>query len=699
MLTKDLLFELGTEEIPARFLPATVSQMKKLAEEILAEKRLPYESLRVFATPRRLALLVYSMAEMQEDAVTEAKGPALSVAYDAEGAPTKALLGFCRGQGIDVSDISTKEIGNTTYIYANKTEKGQPAVDVLAGVFDTLVGKLSFPKPMRWGDEALRFVRPIRWIVALFGSAIIPYELARVKSGNISRGHRVLGSSNVVIENPSEYEEKLLRNYVIADQEKRCEKISAQIKEATAKTGGIVKEDAGLLEEVVYILEYPTVLTGKFEEKYLSLPQELVITPMREYQRYFPVYGTGGELLNKFIVVRNGDEYGSDMVVSGNENVLRSRLADAEFFWQEDCKIPLEDNHSRLKAIVFHEKLGTVAKKVERVQKLSGILAGKFGYNEEQSNKAQRAALLAKCDLVSRAVYEFPELQGIMGEYYARKGGENAEVCSAVREHYLPRFAGDALPETFTGAVLSISDKLDSIVGFFASDMIPTGSQDPYALRRAAIGITQIILHNKFHFSLADLIKAAYNLYEGVAFVKGCDATVEETVLFFRQRLENIMAEQGIRYDVINAVLAVDFDDISDAMDRARAITEARKEDDFAGVLTGFTRAANLLKNAHANSQIMVELSVDENLLKDASERRLYTEIGRVRIESNNYLEHGDYRGALLSIASLRRPADKFFEAVMVMAEEIDLRLNRLALLQEIISLSSGIGDLSQLVD
>ena len=699
MLTKDLLFELGTEEIPARFLSGTVSQMEKLSAEILAEKKLSYESLRVFATPRRLALLVYGMSEKQQDAVIEAKGPALAAAYDADGVPTKALLGFCRGQGIDVSEASTKEIGNTTYIYANKTEKGQPATDVLSGVFDTLVSKLSFPKPMRWGDEALRFVRPIRWIVALFDSAIIPYELAHVKAGNISGGHRVLGSSSIEINNPSEYEEELLHNYVIADQEKRREKINEQIKAAAAKIGGIVKEDAGLLEEVVYILEYPTVLTGSFEEKYLSLPQELIITPMREYQRYFPVYGTDGELLNKFIVVRNGDEYGADMVVSGNENVLRSRLADADFFWQEDCKNPLANNYSRLRAIVFHEKLGTMSEKVERMQKLSGILAGKFSYNEEQLKKAERAALLAKCDLVSRAVYEFPELQGIMGEYYARKDGEEQEVCSAVREHYLPRFAGDNLPETFTGAMLSISDKLDSVVGFFAADMIPTGSQDPYALRRAATGITQIILHNRFRFSFADLVKAAYNLYEGVNFAKDCEATAAETVLFFRQRLENIMAEQGIRYDVINTVTAAGFDDITDTMDRARAITEARKEDDFAGVLTGFTRAANLLKNAHANNQVTAETSVDENLLQDASERRLYTEIGRVRIESNNYLEHGDYRGALLSIASLRRSVDKFFEAVMVMTEEIDLRLNRLALLQEIINLSSGIGDLSQLVD
>ncbi|MCL2817686.1 MAG: glycine--tRNA ligase subunit beta, partial [Clostridiales bacterium] len=502
---KDLLLEIGTEEIPARFLPEAIGQMRQLAGEVLSAQRLPYDKLMVFATPRRLALFVHGLAAAQENSVAESKGPALAAAYDENGQPTRALLGFCKGQGIDSSQVEKKAVGGSVYVFARKEITGRPAVEVLPEVLPLIISKLSFPKPMRWAYEEMRFVRPIRWLTALFGSEIIPVEIAGIKSGRTSRGHRFFypsyfpglpygselkgspgedfpGGAEFEIRDAAEYVQTLRKYGVIVDQDERLkmirEKISQLLYNESCRLPApergrklVWDEDEKLLQEVTFLVECPAALAGSFDAKYLDLPRELVITPMKEHQRYFPVYDENGALLNKFITVYDGGR--EDVVRAGNEKVLRARLADAEFFWYEDGKKPLESNLARLSAIVFHEKLGTLQEKVQRIRKLSAFLGQTLACDEPRLAAIDRAALLCKCDLVSRSVCEFTELQGIMGEYYARRDGETAEVAAALREHYLPRFAGDRPPQSEIGAILAIADKMDSVAGFFAAGMQP----------------------------------------------------------------------------------------------------------------------------------------------------------------------------------------------------------------------------------
>ncbi len=441
-------------------------------------------------------------------------------------------------------------------------------------------------------------------------------------------------------------------------------------------------------------MEYPTALAGGFEEKSLQIPEELIITPMKEHQRYFPVYDQAGGLLAKFITVRNGDDHCLQVVAAGNEKVLRARLADAEFFWQEDCKIPLADFVTRLETIVFHDKLGSLRAKVERVRKMAGCIGQRLGYSAEQLRKTDRAALLMKGDLVSRAVYEFTELQGIMGEYYARKDGENPEVAQAIREHYQPRFAGDDLPATAVGRVAAIADKLDSIVGFFAVGIQPTGSQDPYALRRAATGVTQIIVRNALPLSVGELIQENYDLLaQEVALSETEVQTQAAVTAFLGQRLENLLAEEGLSYDVIQAVAAAGYDRLDLAYRRAQALAAFRQEAAFQELLAGFTRAANIVRKSGNGAA-----AVDPALLQEEAEQQLYQTWRQVAVQVEESLQRQDYLQALSQISGLRGAIDRFFQDVMVMAEDEALRGNRLALLAQIVALSQEIGDLSQIV-
>ncbi len=692
-MAKDLLFEIGIEEIPARFMEPALKQIRELTAAGLDEAGLEHGQIRTYGTPRRFTLIVEALAEEQPDKEVESKGPALRAAYDADGNPTRALQGFCRGQGIDPADVLQKEIKGVQYVYAVRKVAGRPTAELLPEMLSAIVHKLYFPKPMRWGYNEMRFARPIKWLVLLFGDDVLPLDIAGVQSDRFSRGHRFLGSDHVEIKNAASYKDALQKEYVIVDQDVRREKIWAQIQAVAKVAGGMVKPDEDLLSEVVYILEYPTALLGSFDKKYLNIPEELVVTPMREHQRYFPVYDAAGDkLLPHFITVRNGNSEHLNIVAAGNEKVLAARLADAAFFWDEDCSHSLEANAPRLQNIVFHEKLGTLSAKVERVRKLAAYIAARLGYTAEDAQATDRAAVLMKCDLVSNAVYEFTELQGIMGEYYAKHDGEDAQVAAAIREHYMPRFAGDALPATQVGIALALADRIDSLTGFFAQKMIPTGSQDPYALRRAAIGVCQIVLQYKLPLDVAALAAEALALYQGVEMANTKEDTLAALQSFFKQRLDNILTEEGVTYDVVNAALVLPADVLLDVYQKAHALAGFKDGEGIAELMAGYNRAANLLKNVDG------EYTVDEALFADPAEAALFAAEVRAEAAVRAALAQHDYQAALQALAAMRPEIDAFFDAVLVMADDEAVRANRLALLQKLVGLTADLGDLSRLV-
>ena len=710
-MAKDLLWELGVEEVPARFLPPVVKQLRDLAEEAFKSAGLAYESLRVLATPRRLTLLVDALAETAADLETEAKGPAVKAAYDAAGQPTKALLGFCRGQGIEPDQVLTKQIKGVDYIYAVRKIPGQPAMDLLPELLPSLADKLYFPKPQRWGYNPKKFIRPIRWVVALFGEDVIDMEYAGVKAGRCSRGHRELGSDCISIASPAAYVEAMRQNFVMVDQEERRQVCWQQIQQVAAGLGGTVKEDEELLEEVTYLVEWPTALSGRFEEKYLKMPEELVVTPMREHQRYFPVYGPNGYLLPNFITVRNGDDYHLNVVAEGNEKVLRARLADAEFFYVEDLKDDMSANGEKLSSVIFHERLGTSRQKVDRIITLAREIGRTLGFDRQEMAQTERAAYLAKSDLESKVVYEFPELQGIIGEYYANAAGEDPVVAQAIREHYLPRFAGDELPKTKAGMAVALADKIDSIAGFFAVGLIPTGSQDPFALRRAANGCAQIIIDNGLELPIRDLLKLDFDLLQADApreyrdKMKTTQERADSILQFFQQRAETIMSEQGVGYDILNAVNRVSLrrGDLAGSFRRAMVLQKYRADEGFARLRTGFTRAANIIRSAKGSApQPAAEAPlppVREELLIDESERELYRKLQEVEAAARPLIEAGDYQAALDEASKLTPYIDAFFESVMVLDKDEAVRNNRIALLRQIVALTADIGDISQIVE
>ncbi|MDO4581099.1 MAG: glycine--tRNA ligase subunit beta [Bacillota bacterium] len=703
-MAKDLLFEIGLEEIPARFLPPAVRQMRELCESALKEAGLDYQRLEIYATPRRLTLLVDQLAERAADMESEQKGPSLQAAYDAEGKPTRALEGFCRGQGVSESELLRRDVSGNTYLFARKKSIGKPAAELLPPLLLNVFNKLYFPKPMRWGYNSVRFARPVRWLVALLGGDVLELEIAGVAADRYSRGHRLLGSEHIEIAQPAEYLQKLADNYCIADQAARRELIVAQIDKEAASLGGYVEHDQELIEEVTYLVEYPTALHGGFEQKYLSIPEELVTTPMVDQQRYFPVYGKDGKLLPYFITVRNGDGRYLDIVAAGNEKVLRARLADAEFFYVEDIKDDMAGRVEGLSAVVFHEKLGTLRQKVERIVKLSAFIGGKLGYSEREIELCRRAAYLAKSDLASRVVYEFPELQGVIGEYYANAAGEERQVAQAIREHYLPRFAGDELPETKAGVAVALADKIDSLSGFFAIGLIPSGSQDPYALRRAAVGCAQIIVRHQLDLRIRDLLPYALELLAADA--KGVDIEraqerVANIITFLNQRAENILTEAGVSYDIVNAVRETEAardGSLLAMMQRAQVLSEYRRHSDFALMLAAVNRVANILRSARDKGERVLR-EIDPALFADASENALLEQVLRIEAIVTPALAAGDYQTVLEVEAKLAPYIDKFFEQVMVMDENTAVRENRIALLNKIIELTQTIGDLSKIVE
>jgi len=690
--TKDFLLEIGVEEMPARFLDPALSELKELAADALKEQRLGFKRVETYGTPRRLALFVEGLAEFQEPLEKEIKGPAVKAAFNQDGSPTKAAVGFAKSQGVSVSDLVNKPVGNVEYVFAVKREAGRQAFEVLTEVVPALIAGLHFPKPMRWGELEIRFARPIRWIVSLLGSEVVKFEFAGHQTGRTTTGHRFLSKGLIELANAAQYFEKMRNAYVLVDQLERKENIRRQVQELAASVGGTIEKDEDLLNEVNNLVEYPTALIGEFSPEYLTLPKEVLVTLMREHQRYFPVALPDGSLLPKFIAVRNGGASHLDVVRAGNEKVLRARLSDADFFFREDLKTPLVEKVPALKKIVFQESLGSIYDKVVRVSAIAEYLAGALGAAGRDTKCVLRAAYLAKADLVTNMVYEFPELQGIMGREYAERSGEDHSVAIAIFEHYLPRFAGDDLPSTIPGRILSIADKIDNIVGCFAIGIQPSGSQDPYALRRQALGISHILLEGGIDLSLEKLIANAYQCYEGKVQLKlSLEKVTEEVAEFFRQRLKGILEDRGFTYDTVEAVLASGYDNFSDVSLRVEALTELRPDPAFSNLLTAFVRANNLSKNAKTDQVV-------QSLLTDPSEFELYSCLCGVREKAEDYLASRDYRSLLAAIATLQEPVDRFFNDVMVMVDDERVRENRLALLQSLALQVKQVADLSKIV-
>ena len=682
-MAKDLLFEIGAEEIPAGFMPNILGQLKQLAETKLNDAHLPFESIATYGTPRRLALIVKGLADTSAEISERHKGPSASIAYDADGNATKAAIGFARGKGLDVADLVVED----GYIYAETKTAGVLAKDIVTDMLPQLITGLNFPKSMHWGNLDAKFVRPVRWLVALLDEEVIPVEFATVKSGNVTRGHRFLGADEITIKNAASYVDTLEENFVMVDQDARRELISKQLHDMAASKNASIVWDDDLLEEINYLVEWPTALCGGFEESYLALPDAAIITPMKDHQRYFPLVDQDGKLLPMFLTVRNGSDHSIEVVQAGNERVLRARLDDAKFFFNEDRKKPLIDRQDGLTKIVFQEGLGNLADKTERLLTLGRVFSEECELHEDARVVLERATELAKTDLTTGMVTEFTELQGVMGKEYALLDGESPEVAEAIFEQYLPRFAGDVLPQTEAGKVLSIIDKIDNIVATFSRGLIPTGSQDPYALRRQTIGILNILLNSEWNISLRPIIVESMNLLNVPADKQ--DELLGQVEEFITLRLKNIFLDREVPHHVIDLLLSNNELSVADAEGLVKALL-ANRIDENVELVQAFTRMYNLVKD-------VTYTGVDESLLKEDAERALYEMATKASEASIDAWDKNDYDAVVAVPATLVPAINKFFEDVMVMDKDEAIKANRLQLVRLAYSVMAIIGDISAL--
>ena len=688
MSKKDLLIEIGLEELPARFVTDAIAQLQTKVEKWFEEKKIGYSEIQKYSTPRRLAIVVKEVNEMQEDTEEEAKGPAKKIALDAEGNWSKAAIGFARGQGVAVEDIYFKEIKGVEYVHVTKFTKGQQVKELLVELKD-IITSLTFPKNMRWASNDMRYARPIKWMIALFGTEVIPFSITNVGTSNTTIGHRFLGTK-IAITEPATYEQKLEGQFVIADSEKRKQMILSQLHKLEQENGWVIPVDEDLLEEVNNLVEYPTALFGKFEEEYLELPDRVLITSMKEHQRYFPVKNQAGELLPFFVTVRNGNENGIATVARGNEKVLRARLADAAFFYREDQTKEIDDCLKKLETIVYHEEIGTLAEKVGRVRSLTNSISDALHVDESTKAIADRTAEIAKFDLVTGMVYEFPELQGYMGERYARIKGEDEAVAVAINEHYMPRHAEDSVPSSDVGAIVSVAEKMDTITANFAINNIPTGSQDPYALRRQASGIVQILLEKKWSVSLESLVDLALEtiVNQGIA-KREANEIKADLITFFEARIKHYLSEKAVRYDLIDAVLNGEIGVVSSLVNRAVVLEKAKDDASFKETIEALSRVMNIAVKLDGNPKVNVEL------FENDSEKALYNQYVEMK---KQYESTTDEEKHFALLASLQEAIERFFEHTMVMAEDESLRFNRLSLMKELSEVISSFAHMNKVL-
>jgi glycyl-tRNA synthetase beta chain len=653
----------------------------------LEKERLAHGEVSLYGTPRRLAVLIKDLQLQQEDQVLEVKGPPKNIAYDTEGQLTKAGQGFLRSQGVEADAVFIKEFQGADYVYIKKEVKGKQTSALIKPLLEDIIANLHFPKNMRWGDYDLRFARPLRWIVCLLGEEVIPLEVGPVRADRITFGHRQLSQGPIVVSKPADYLPSLKDGYVLADMTERKELIRRQIVELAKEKNAVVTEDGDLLDEVLNLVEYPTAFCGRFAEEYLELPSEVLEMTMKSHQRYFPLEDGDGGLLPGFIGIRNGADNHLETVIAGNEKVLSARLADARFFYDEDQNTPLADNVAKLENVVFQEGLGSMGDKVARIEAISAGLTRLLGFSQH-TEAILRTAKLSKADLVTQMVNEFPELQGVMGEKYALLQGEEPDVAVGIREHYLPRFAGDDLPQTPAGIVVSLADKFDTLVGYFALGKIPTGSQDPFALRRQAQGVVQILLNGQCLAlgSVIDLVGAEYAKFG----VQLSEEAKMELLEFFRARLRVLLLDQGYAYDLVDAVLASGEDRLSELQKRVKSLAEFRVTPQFDNLITGFDRVENLARKAEGT-----ELN---QAVMQAADQEFYQAMTEIKGRCEAKMAEGDYSGYLRALADFRAPIDRFFTDVMIMDEDLQIRSNRLALLQAALALYAAYGDFKQIV-
>lgn len=691
---KELLLEIGAEEIPAAFLPKALRDMEEIIRKELVENRIPYGQIQTMGTPRRLFLTVASVAERQEDQVIEKLGPACRVAFDSQGTPSPAALGFARGQGIAVTDLQTANTEKGEYLCARKKIIGAATEGLLPAILVRLISAIPFRKSMRWSDLEFRFARPIHWLLALYGGRIVPFMIGNIESANISRGHRFMSPASFPVVNFDHYLAATREHFVIVNPSERKKIIIEEADKAAAAVGGSALRNEELLETVAYLTEYPTVVCGGFDREYLQLPREVLITTMMSHQKYFPVVNDQGALLPYFLTINNTLARDPAVVRRGNEKVIRARLSDARFFFETDRKIPLEKRVDDLKQVVFHTLLGTSYDKVTRFRELAVWITHRVELNHADraafAARVDRAALLAKADLDTQMVGEFAELQGIMGREYALLAGENPVIAKAIYEHYLPSAAGGELPETDEGAVVSIADKLDTICGFFGVGLIPTGTADPYALRRQALGVINIILRKRYLLPLDSLIDKSLTIL-GPLLKRPPGETKASVLDFFKGRFENQLISQGHPYDVVDAVLATGIQDLVRAWEKIRAMEAFKTHPDFQPLAIAFKRVVNIIQDFQDGG-------IDPSCFEFAEERNLHEAFLKIRQDVMRHIADSDYQVALIALAQLRKPVDAFFEAVLVMAKEEKIRFNRLSLLKEISTLFHDVADFSKIV-
>jgi glycyl-tRNA synthetase beta chain len=685
---KELLLEIGTEEIPAGFIPRALEEMALLIREELHAHRIGHGEVRTFGTPRRLVLLVRDVAEKQEDVEREKLGPPVPTAFDHNGRPTKAALGFARGQGMKVEDLKTVKRDRGEYLCAVRKEEGKASSALLVELLPRVIGSISFPKSMRWGTVTVRFARPIHWILALCGGEVIPFRFGGIESGNRSYGHRFMKPHALEVRDFRTYERKVKGAFVIVDPQERRRMIEEGIAEAASTVSGRVLRNEGLLDEVTYLVEYPNAVAGTFDREFLNLPREVVINAMEDHQRYFPIVDERGNLMPHFVCVSNTRTRDMEPVKRGNERVLKARLSDASFFFQEDTKEPLGRKVEALKGVIFQAQLGTSYEKVLRLKELALHLAGKF--RPDLGTKVERASMLCKADLVTGMVAEFPSLQGVVGREYALISGEDEEVATALYDHYLPSFAGDRLPSGPVGDFISIGDKLDTIVGCFGIGLIPTGAGDPFALRRQALGIIRILLEKGYFLSLGETLEKSLELLRN-KLTNPAQQTKGAVLDFLRSRFQNLLISEGYPYDVVEAVISARFDDPLECRYRIEAVDRAKAREEFSALVTSFKRVTHIARDFSGGA-------VDASLLHTPSEKALFQRYLEVKGKTERHVAEGAYERVLVEMTKLRDPIDDLFDSVLIMDEVREKRENRLALLGNIARLFLRIADFSKLV-
>ncbi len=698
-MAKDALLEVMTEEIPTSYLESARAQLTRNTEKIFFEKRLRYKKITTYVTSRRLVLYIEGLSEKQDDLVREIIGPPVNVAFDSAGRPLAPAIGFAREYNLPVDSLSRKKTEKGEYVCLRIREEGQVCEKILPEIFIQIIISLNFPKTMVWEETKVQFARPIRNLLALYGNKVIKFSLAGVNSGKYTFGLFPLMRKKIVVTQPARYFILLRNVFVIIDQKERKETIKKLILQVAKKSGGEVYFDSSLLDELTYLVEYPTAVLGNFPEHFLNLPEEIIYTCLIKKQKCFPLLNREKKLLPHFVGIRNGFSEYLEIVQEGYQRVLEARLSDAEFFFKQDCKTSLEEKEEKLKGITFTEQLGTIYDKTIRISGLANWLALKLKTENEKLKTIQRISHLAKADLVSEMVKEYPELQGTMGRIYALLNGEKEEIAYGIEEHLLPLSSDGRLPEREESAIVSIADKTDTLVGDFALGLIPTGSADPYGLRRQATGILRIMKEKDWSVSLRELIERSFLLLPDEVQANSERQTLMDNLFnFLRSRIETLLSEEKFDYDEIAAVLAIGFDDVPATFERARALREIRQLSEFEPLVIAFKRAANILTEAEKNQFQVSSFKFQVENLKEEAEKELWEKFLKVCKEVSPLLEEKKFVQVLKELVSLRESIDHFFEEVMVMSEDVNLRNNRLSMLKNIVDLYLKIANFSLLV-